>query len=104
MVSQETFSLFSKYIKKQDLLSYELDELTDFLEDNKYFDKLEKQAYNKEIDFKLYINAGTFLLFKHKHLIDWKKFLIYLENCFIKKEKVNPYRFSLKKMKEVLLA
>lgn len=104
MLSQETFSLFSKYIKKQDLLSYNLSELTDFLEDNKHFDMLEKQAYNKEIDFKLYINAGTFLLFKHKHLIDWKKFLIYLENSFEKKEKINPYRFSFQKMKDVLLS
>lgn len=104
MLSQETFSLFSKYIKKRNLLSYDLSELNDFLEDNKYFDMLEKQAYNKEIDFKLYINAGTFLLFKHKHLIDWKKFLIYLENNFEKKEKVNPYRFSFQKMREVLLA
>ncbi|MCH2188917.1 hypothetical protein MK079_03750 [Candidatus Gracilibacteria bacterium] len=104
MLSQETFSLFSKYIKKRNLLSYDLHELNRFLEDNKYFDILEKQAYNKEIDFKLYINAGTFLLFKHKNLINWKKFLIYLENNFEKKEKINPYRFSFQKMKDVLLA
>lgn len=102
MLSQETFSLFFKYIKRQNLLNYDAWEFKEFLEDNKFFDKLERDAYNKKIKYWEYINAWTFLLFKYKRLIDWNGFIAYLKENFIRKEKVNPFRFSIKKIKEVI--
>lgn len=104
MLSKETFSHFIKYIRKQNILSLNKDLFKDFLDDIFVFNELEVKAYNKEMKYSEYIDAWTFLMFKYKTLIDFDKFLIYLENSFINKEKVRPYRFSFKKMKEVLLA
>lgn len=104
MLSQETFSLFCKHVRRQNLLKYDIKKFKNFLEDNIFYDILEKQAYNKKIDFKTYMNAGTFMLFAHSDLIDWKSFLVELEKNFERKAKINPFRFSLNKMKETLLA
>ncbi|MDD3646775.1 MAG: hypothetical protein PHH06_05225 [Candidatus Gracilibacteria bacterium] len=104
MLSQETFSLFFKYIKRQNLLNYDAGEFKEFLEDNKFFDKLERDSYNKKIKYGEYINAGTFLLFKYKRLIKWDSFINYLKESFVRKEKVNPFRFSIRKIKDVLNA
>lgn len=102
MLSKETFSLFVKFVKKQDLLSFDPSRFKEFLEDNRYFDKLEKKAYNKTLAYNDYINAWTFLLFKYKDLIIWDEFLYYIKQNFKKREKVNPFRFSFAKIKEVL--
>lgn len=104
MLSQETFSLFFKYIKRQNLLNYDAWEFKEFLEDNKFFDKLERDSYNKKIKYWEYINAWTFLLFKYKRLIKWDSFINYLKESFVRKEKVNPFRFSIRKIKDVLNA
>lgn len=104
VLSQETFSLFFKYIKNQNILKYDLNIFKEFIEDNMYFDILEKKAYNKEIKHFEYIKAWVFLLFKYKKLIKWEDFLVYLKDKFYTKQKVNPFRFSLSKMKDTLLS
>jgi hypothetical protein len=55
-----------KFVKKQNFLEYELSDYTEFLKDLKYFDILEKQAYNKEVPFFEYLHAGIYLLIKHR--------------------------------------
>lgn len=102
MLSKETFTLFVKFVKKQDLLTFDTQKFKEFLDDNLYFDELEKKAYNKTIAYNDYINAWTFLLFKYKDLIVWEEFLYYIKQNFKKREKVNPFRFSFAKIKEVL--
>ncbi len=103
MLAKETFSYFFKFIKKKDLIRYsDIERIKEFLDDNKYFDELEKKAYNKQIDYIDYMNAWIFLLFKYRDLASWSDFLKYLKDIFTQKQKLNPFRFSIKKMIEVL--
>ena len=101
-LQKEAFSLFVKFVKKQDILQYDVNKYSEFLKDLQYFDILEKQAYNKEVPFSEYLHAGIYLLIKHRQLVSWQEYKIYLKNSFRQKEKVNPYRFSFQKLKEVL--
>jgi hypothetical protein len=48
------------------------------------------------------LNAWLFLLYKYNNLTNWDEFLVFLKDYFYRKQKVNPYRFSIKKMKEIL--
>jgi len=103
MLWKETFSYFFKFIKKKDLIRYDnLERIKDFLDDNFYFDELEKKAYNKQIDYLHYMNAWIFLLFKYKDLVNWDDFIKYLKDIFEQKQKLNPFRFSINKMIETL--
>lgn len=101
-MTKEIFSIFFKFVKSKDITTLETSKVKEFLDDNLYFNNLEKKAYNKQIKYSEYINAWTFLLFKYRDLVNWQEFLIFLKNSFIKKQKVNPFRFSLAKMKEIL--
>jgi len=102
VLQKEAISLFVKFVKKQNFLEYELSDYTEFLKDLKYFDILEKQAYNKEVPFFEYLHAGIYLLIKHRWLVNWQDYKKYLKNSFILKEKITPYRFSFEKLKEVI--
>jgi hypothetical protein len=94
--------LFVKFVKKQNILNYNLKDYTEFVLDLGYFDILEKQAYNKEVPFYEYLHAGIYLLIKHRKLVVWQDYTKYLKNSFIQKEKITPYRFSFQKLTEVL--
>ena len=104
VLQKEAVSLFIKFVRKQDYLNLDIDEYHWFLIDVKFFNNLEKKAYNKEIEYSEYLNAGIYLLIKHKSLIDWDDYLSYIKYNFKIKEKINPFIFSLKKMKEVLVS
>ncbi len=101
-LQKEAVSLFIKFVKKQDYFDMDLDDYSNFLKDVKFFNDLEKKAYNKEIEYFEYLNAGIFLLLKHKNLVEWDEYLAYIKYSFKKKEKINPFRFSFKKLKEIL--
>jgi len=101
-LQKEAVSLFIKFVKKQDYFDMDLDDYSSFLKDVKFFNDLEKKAYNKEIEYFEYLNAWIFLLLKHKNLVEWDDYLAYIKYSFKKKEKINPFRFSFKKLKEVL--
>lgn len=102
VLQKEAFTLFVKFVKKQDYLLLDLEEYYSFIKDLKYFDELEKSAYNKQIEYFEYLNAGIYLMLKHKHLVDWDKFKSYIKNSFEKREKINPFRFSFQKITEIL--
>lgn len=102
MLSKETFSLFIKYIKKQNILDLNKELFKEFIDDIHFFYEIEKKAYNKEIDYFEYNDVWMFLLFKYTTLVDFKEFLLFLKNSFSYKNKVNPYRFSIEKIKEAL--
>ena len=99
---KEAFSLFAKYLRNQNIENVNLEKYKEFLDDYKLFKKIEKDAYNKKIDYIDYLNSGLFIIYKYQELIDWRDFLWGLKNYFYKKQKVNPYRFSIEKMSEVL--
>ncbi|RAL56597.1 hypothetical protein BLD25_02960 [Candidatus Gracilibacteria bacterium GN02-872] len=101
-LQKEAVSLFIKYVVSKELYNINTDNYYEFLKDLEYFNKLEKQAFNKEINFGEYLNAGIFLLLKHKDLVNWEDFLTFIKYHFSSKEKIKPFRFSMKKMKEVL--
>lgn len=100
---QETFKLFSKYVRNQDVRYLDIEKYKYFLDDYSYFVYLEKLTYNKQIPYSDYMSAGMFILYKYHDIIDWDIFLSYLKDQFYLKEKVNPFRFSLEKMKQILL-
>ena len=102
VLQKEAFSLFVKFIKKQNFLDLDLDNYCLFLKDVEFFNELEKKAYNKEIEYFEYLNAGIYLLLKHKSLINWEEYLSFISYNFKIKEKINPFRFSFSKIKEVL--
>jgi len=99
---KEAFSLFAKYLRNQNIENINLEKYKEFLDDYKLFKKIEKDAYNKKINFNDYLNSWLFIIYKYQELIDWKDFLWGLKNYFYKKQKVNPYRFSIEKMSGVL--
>lgn len=101
-LQKEAVSLFIKFVRKQDYLNLDLEKYQCFLRDVKFFDDLEKKAYNKEIEYFEYLNAGIYLLLRHRELIVWDEYLSYIKYTFKKKEKINPFRFSINKLKEVL--
>lgn len=104
VLQKEAVSAFVKYVKEQNYLELDLDNYYLFLKDLEFFTKLEKKAYNKEIEYFEYLNAWIYLLLKHKDLIDWKSYLDFLTYSFKTKEKITPFRFSVSKIKEVLLS
>lgn len=99
---KEAFSLFAQYLKDINISYIDLERYKEFLEDFKFFKTLERDAYNKKIDYSDYLNAWLFIINKYHNLIDWGKFIIFLTEYFHRKQKVNPFRFSIKKMKEIL--
>jgi len=101
-LQKEAVTLFIKFVRKQDYLDLDFDKYQCFLKDVKFFNDLEKQAYNKEIEYFEYLNAGIYLLLRHRELIDWEDYLMFIKNSFKSKEQINPFRFSINKMKEVL--
>ena len=100
---QEAFSLFIKYIRLEKLQKLDLNIYKHFLDDYVLFKELENDAYNKKINFWDYLNAGLVIIYKYHNLISWDNYLLYLKDSFYMKEKVNPYRFSFSKIKEILL-
>ncbi|MDD3144534.1 MAG: hypothetical protein PHV23_00320 [Candidatus Gracilibacteria bacterium] len=104
VLQKEAFTVFVKFVKKHNYLDLNIDDYYSFLKDLEFFNKLEKKAYNKEIEFFEYLNAGIYLLLKHKNLVDWNGYLNFMRYSFKVKEKINPFRFSFSKMKEVLLS
>lgn len=101
-LQKEAVSLFIKFVTKKEYYDINPEDFYEFIKDLEFFNKLEKKAHNKEIPFFEYLNAWIFLLLKHKKLANWEKFLIFVKNNFDSKEKVKPFRFSMKKIKEVL--
>jgi len=99
---KEAFSLFTKYLRDQNISNIDLEKYKNFLDDFKLFKKIEKDAYNKKIDFNDYLTAWLFLIYKYHYLVDWDDFLLELKAFFHQKQKVNPFRFSIKKMQEIL--
>ena len=99
---QEAFSIFAKYLRCERIEKVDLEEYKKFLEDLKFFKDLEKKAYNKKISFNDYLNAWLFLIYKYSKQVNWEDFLVYLKEYFYRQEKVNPFRFSINKMTEVL--
>lgn len=99
---KEAFSLFAKYYREQNIENINIDKYKEFLDDFKLFKKLEKDAYNKKISYIDYLNAWLFLIYKYYNKNTWSDFLVYLKEYFHKQQKVNPFRFSMKKMKEIL--
>jgi len=104
VLQKEAFTIFVKFVKKHNYLDLNIDDYYLFLKDLEFFNKLEKKAYNKEIEFFEYLNAWIYLLLKHKNLVDWQWYLNFMKYNFRLKEKINPFRFSFAKMKEVLLS
>lgn len=104
VLQKEAFTVFVKFVKKHNYLDLNIDDYYSFLKDLEFFNKLEKKAYNKEIEFFEYLNAWIYLLLKHKNLVDWNWYLNFMRYSFKVKEKINPFRFSFSKMKEVLLS
>lgn len=102
VLQKEAFTLFVKFVKKQNYLDFDLEDYYNFLNDIKFFNELEKKAYNKEIEFFEYLNAWIYLLLKHKKLVNWEEYLSFLKYSFTLKEQVKPFKFSLNKLKKVL--
>lgn len=100
---QEAFTLFVKYIRLEKLQKLDLNIYKHFLDDYVLFKELENDAYNKKINFGDYLNAWLVIIYKYHNLISWDNYLLYLKDSFFMKEKVNPYRFSFSKIKEILL-
>jgi len=103
MLIKEAFSLFIKYIQNQKIQNLKINLYKNFLDDYIKFKQLENDAYNKKINYWEYLNGWLFIIYKYHNLIDWNNFLIFLRDNFYMKEKVNPYRFSFNKIKEILL-
>lgn len=101
-LQKEAVSLFIKFVISKWLYTLKADKYYDFLVDLEYFYELEKKAFNKEIVFSEYLNAGIYLLLKHKNLVDWDDYLAFIRYNFSTKEKIKPFRFSIEKMKEIL--
>lgn len=101
-LQKEAVSLFIKFVVSKSYYNINPEKFFEFIKDLEYFNFLEKQAQNKEINFSDYLNAGIFLLLKHKSLIEWNDFLNFIKSSFSEKEKVKPFRFSMWKLKEVL--
>jgi len=99
---KEAFTVFAKYLRSLDIEKINVEQYKEFLDDFKLFKDLEKLAYNKQIDYSEYLNAGLFLIYKHHKQVDWNDFLAYLKDYFYRHQKVNPFRFSLNKMREIL--
>ena len=99
---KEAFSLFAKYLRDQSIDKINIEKYKEFLDDYKLFKDIEKEAYNKEIKYDDYLNSWLFIINKYHDQVDWEEYLILLREYFHKKEKVNPFRFSIKKMKEIL--
>lgn len=104
VLQKEAFSIFSKMIRKLDATKMNIDDYYQFLQDYNFFSTLEKKAYNKEIGYTEYLNAWIYLLLKHRELIPWVDYISEIKRTFSGRKKINPYRFSLAKMKEVLLS
>jgi len=104
VLQKEAFTIFVKYVKKHNYLDLNIEEYYLFLKDLKFFNTLEKKAYNKEIEYFEYLNAWIYLLLKHKNLVDWDWYLSFMKSSFKIKEKINPFRFSFSKITEVLLS
>ena len=81
-LQKEAVTLFIKFVRKQDYLDLDFDKYQCFLKDVKFFNDLEKQAFNKEIEYFEYLNAGIYLLLRHRELIDWDDYLIFIKNSF----------------------
>lgn len=99
---KESFSIFIKYFKETDLENIDIKIYKEFLDDLKLFKSMERDAYNKKIAYIDYLNAWLFIVYKYQKYINWQVFLDLIKSYFNKKEKVNPYRFSMSKLKEVL--
>jgi len=99
---KEAFSLFAKYLRDQDISNMDLEKYKEFLDDFKLFKSIEKDAYNKTIDYNNYLNSWLFIIYKYQKLINWDNYLEKLKKHFYKKQKVNPFRFSIAKMSEIL--
>ena len=57
VLQKEAFTIFVKFVKKHNYLDLNIDDYYLFLKDLEFFNKLEKKAYNKEIEFFEYLNA-----------------------------------------------
>jgi len=99
---KEAFSLFTKFLRDQNISNIDLEKYKEFLDDFKLFKQIEKKAYNKNIDFNDYLTAGLFIINKYQSLIVWEDYILELNSFFHQKQKVNPFRFSIKKMSEIL--
>jgi len=100
---KEAFSVFFKYYKSRNIINIDLDNYNKFLIDLKLFKQIENSAYNKKIPYGSYLDAWLFLIHKYSNQVNWQEYLNELKQFFHTKEKINPYRFSIKKIKEVLL-
>lgn len=99
---KEAFSLFAKFYRQKDILDINVSDYKNFLDDLELFRKLENEAYNKKISYLEYLSAGLFIISKYHNKVNFENFLLYLKDTLYRKQKVNPFKFSFNKMKEVL--
>ena len=103
MLLKEAFTLFIKYVKDYDIRKMDMDLYKEFLDDYINFVEIERDACNKKVDYYDYTDAGLFMIYKYQKLIDFDNFLEVLKASFHRKDKVNPFRFSMKILKETIL-
>lgn len=101
-LQKEAVSLFIKFVISKSYYNINPEKYFEFIKDLEFFNSLERKALNKEISFWEYLNSWIYFLLKHKNLIDWEDFLNFIKYSFKEKEKIKPFRFSMKKLKEVI--
>ena len=97
-----TIDYFVNYVKSLSINSISLESYKNFIEDYYYFSKIKQKAYNREVDFMLYLDVGIYFLYKYIDKFDYENFIKFLRDILHIKLIVNPYRFSIKKLNEVL--
>jgi hypothetical protein len=97
-----TIDYFAKYVESLPISQVDIETYKQFVEDYHYFSKIKQKAYNREIDFILYLDVGIYFLYKYIDKFDYNKFLQYFQNILNIKWIVNPYRFSIAKLIEVI--
>ncbi len=99
---QEAFNEFIKYVRNIDIRKLDTELYGQFIRDLGVFYQLKKQAFNKQISFQTYLDIWLFMIINYQNLVDWNMFLHHLKERFAIKNLVNPYLFSLQKLKEVV--
>ncbi len=99
---QEAFNEFIKYVRNIDIRKLDVELYSQFIKDLGVFYQLKKQAFNKQISFQTYLDIWLFMIVNYQKLVNWNMFLHHLKERFAIKNLVNPYLFSLQKLKETV--
>jgi len=104
MLLKEAFTIFIKYVKNYDIRQMDKNKFKEFLDDYLEFVEIERDACNKKIAYYDYIDAWLFIIYKYNDLIKFDNFIEHLKISFHRKDKINPFRFSIKILKETILS